>query len=382
VTPTAKEQIAKLEALLRRVLARVAEPRPMRFVEAFVPQPPDDVPPSPAPPEVEPQPSVVVNADANVNPWSVAVVPRPSPPSVRMDAKTIETKTMPELDDDVVAEPVIDLAPPPMAARESEDGGAVVPPDGDSTQSIERLKAATKAGDAHDVDSHAADSRDVDALMAEPIDDIPPPSDTDVLRAQAQDDAPQLEVAEVVDEADVESIDASAEEEEPAPSSSRRPVTSPPSGDAERGLAELAFGEEPQQSPAMHTPPPESGRLPAAPPVEFDMDVTGVREAAKMPGSPRDTQHDDERERATIAPVDAPIEPAPPEAVALAPPIGATRAPSNVPRPTVRAELRAETTRAEVASSSGAQVTDAIGEAQRWKPATFGELLDATLSLS
>lgn len=68
---------------------------------------------------------------------------------------------------------------------------------------------------------------------------------------------------------------APAEEEiPPSPISSRRPVALP----AEEHLADMAFGaEEPQ--PPRHTPPPESGRLPAAPVEEFDADVTGVRPA-------------------------------------------------------------------------------------------------------
>ena len=114
------------------------------------------------------------------------------------------------------------------------------------------------------------------------------------------------------------------EEVEEAPLSSRRPVAPEP----EERLADLAFGaEEPQ--PPRHTPPPESGRLPAAPPVEFDGDVTGVREAT--PIAPR------------------------------------------------QRELLPEPTRAELAPSDA--VADLVGEAQRFAPATFAALLDASLAL-
>jgi hypothetical protein len=65
---------------------------------------------------------------------------------------------------------------------------------------------------------------------------------------------------------------------EEAPVSSRRAVVVEP---PER-LAELAFGAE-EQAPR-HTPPPESGRLPAVPEVrpEHEGDITGVREAASI----------------------------------------------------------------------------------------------------
>ena len=78
----------------------------------------------------------------------------------------------------------------------------------------------------------------------------------------------------LADETDVEET-AEAEMEE-APLSSRRPVGPQP----EERLAEMAFGAE--EEPPRHTPPPESGRLPAAPAVEFDADVTGVREATPL----------------------------------------------------------------------------------------------------
>jgi hypothetical protein len=74
-----------------------------------------------------------------------------------------------------------------------------------------------------------------------------------------------------------ESVEVVAEElVEEAPASSRRPVAPPP----EERLEEMAFGSvEPE--PPRHTPPPESGRLPAAPEAEYDGDITGVRSASK-----------------------------------------------------------------------------------------------------
>jgi hypothetical protein len=119
---------------------------------------------------------------------------------------------------------------------------------------------------------------------------------------------------------------ASEEDVEEAPASSRRPVAPQP----EERLAEMAFGAE-EPRPARHTPPPESGRLPAAPVEEFDGDVTGVREAT--------TSSDSRRPR----------------------------------------ELVPQAMHANLASSEA--VVDVIGEAQQFAPTTFVALLDASLAL-
>jgi hypothetical protein len=75
-----------------------------------------------------------------------------------------------------------------------------------------------------------------------------------------------------------------AEEEEP-PVSSRRPLAPEP----EERLAEMAFGSA-EPRPALHTPPPESGRLPAAPAEEFADEDTGVRAAVASPIVPETTK--------------------------------------------------------------------------------------------
>ncbi len=111
-----------------------------------------------------------------------------------------------------------------------------------------------------------------------------------------------------------------AQEEEEAPVSSRRPLASPP----EERLAEMAFGAE-EPRPPLHTPPPESGQLPAAPALEFADEDTGVRAAAPQ---------------AVIAP---------------------------------------ETTRVEL--GAGGQVAAIHGSVQAFHPTSFAELLDASLSL-
>ena len=302
-TTDARGRIAKLEALLRRVLARGAEPRPTRFLDAQatrdVPDERDDV--------WDDAP----DAEAHATALGGFAPPEPQPPPYEPPAP---------MELEALTEPVIELrrgaiAPDEMGATD------------DPSESIERLRAA----------------REVDDLLAESA-DIPPPSDTDVSRRRSLDDAPQLEISDLDARADADAdvdvdVDVDVDDaldEEPAPSSARRPVTAPPQ---EPGLAELTFGEE--KRPPRHAPPPESGKLPAAMALDFDADVTGVREAPRLPATTRELREE---------------------------------APEPAPR-----ELRPEATRAPVGYN--AQVADVVAEAQRFRPATFGELLDATLEL-
>jgi hypothetical protein len=134
----------------------------------------------------------------------------------------------------------------------------------------------------------------------------------------AEKSAPRPEGAPEISQVSEEEVGERVEEEPPV--SSRRPVMPEP----EERLAEMAFGAE-EPSPPRHSPPPESGRLPAAP-AQFE--------------ASRGTNAD------------------------AAPP---TR------------DLVPEVIRGELAAS--AQVMDVIGEAQRFAPSSFVALLDASLSL-
>jgi hypothetical protein len=139
--------------------------------------------------------------------------------------------------------------------------------------------------------------------------------------AEVHQSAPQIDVAE----AEVSSADT-----DEAPISSRRTVASEP----EEHLAKMAFGtEEPQ--PPIHTPPPESGRLPAAPAAESDRGLTGVRDATPM-------------------------------------------LPRRMPEPVSR-ELVPEAIRPHLVPSDA--VAELIARAQRFAPSTFVELLAASLDL-
>jgi hypothetical protein len=87
---------------------------------------------------------------------------------------------------------------------------------------------------------------------------------------------PAAEVEPLAAEPQPEPVDEQVEE---PPISSRRPLAPEP----EERLADMAFGAV-EQRPPLHTPPPESGRLPAAPEVEYAADEnTGVHPA--MPAS-------------------------------------------------------------------------------------------------
>ncbi|HXX70425.1 MAG TPA: hypothetical protein VEK07_24805, partial [Polyangiaceae bacterium] len=139
------------------------------------------------------------------------------------------------------------------------------------------------------------------------------------------DASPSASSAELEPEAPTRAVDA-PDEEERAPASSRRPVALA----AEDHLAQMAFGSEESAIPH-HTPPPESGRLPSAAVDEFD-DATGIRGARV-----------EETGRKVIA------------------------------------HLAAESTRANLERND--LVVDTVGEARRFAPATFLELLEASLEL-
>jgi hypothetical protein len=147
-----------------------------------------------------------------------------------------------------------------------------------------------------------------------------------------------MDAAEIVVTANIEVAEEEIAEDEvadqdddvgPAPASSRRPVAPEP----EERLAEMAFGSEEPLQP-LHTPPPESGRLPAAPSLQFepDRDFDGLRDATPL-----------------------------------------------LPRRPLASEIQPEAVRPDLAGSDA--VGELIAHAQRFAPATFVALLDASLAL-
>jgi len=276
-------QVAKLRALLVRVVSRAAEPR------------------------TKSRPVVPIAGEA---PAAFA--------------------SSPVLDDEItLAQPVPLLAPPP-APRPTESDVVlevdVVEVAGETVIGIpaEEVMAPEALGSRERLVAAEPIASEIAELLAA--------SELPELTASEEEPAPEL----LADESDVEE----AAELDEAPLSSRRPVEPEP----EERLAEMAFGAE--EPPPRHTPPPESGRLPAAPAGDFDADVTGVREAT--PIAPVRAQ---EHEVAAV--------------VATLPP------PAR--------ELVPETTRA--ALPAGDVVVDVVGQAQRFQPSTFVALLEASLEL-
>jgi hypothetical protein len=161
---------------------------------------------------------------------------------------------------------------------------------------------------------------------------------------------PPMDVTELDLESPEEHDQEHDEEEEP-PISSRRVVSAEP----EERLAEMAFGAEEPLAP-IHTPPPESGRLPAAP-GGFEPEAD-LAESGRLPASPPETFEADPditgvRSATPLLPL-RPLQP-------------------------MTKELVAEAT--QVARAPSEEVVDVIAEAQRFAPSTFVALLDASLGL-
>jgi hypothetical protein len=286
------DTITKLETLLARIRTRAAEPRRPAVARAAVA--------AVAKPEPEPLPVrdelIATSARPSVDDEVTLAQPTRPPPSDDLESDAVEAVDV-DVQDALTGETVIGVP-------------AEEPPIPEAFESRERLVAAEPV----------AELATAEAAMAAPAPVEEPPQEV-------------VAVAEAPSE-----LLAAEEDVEDAPLSSRRPVAPQP----EERLAEMAFGAE-EPRPPRHTPPPESGRLPAAPVVEFDGDVTGVHETPAVP------------HRAEPEP-----EPEP-----------------ELPRRA--AELVPETTTPEL--PSGEVVADVVGMAQAFAPSTFVALLDASLAL-
>jgi hypothetical protein len=383
---SAQERIAKLEALLARVTSRAADARAPRGngVAAKVGGPSlhdtAQVAAQAAPSEAEATvaarptaaaPPVAVEAPP-IRPAAVAPAPAPipirpqapalagSPPAaaaahVEHAAPEASSESEPEeLDIDAAQ---LESVRPPAARPES---AAVEDP----TESRERLVAAP-----------AVDEQ-TEAIHLPPVHHESAPEEGDGRAptvAAADEDGPVLELS--ADSPDVEVSAAEIEVEEP-PASSRRPITQEP---AEPPLEELAFGDA--AAPALpHAPPPESGRQVALTQadLDFESEATGVRSKPdetiiKAPSIPP-------AERA-VERQDAPRadEPAAARPKTVPPSVH----PASVPPPSVPAAAAVTAVIPEVVRPAlGAlPVAEFVGAPRAFTPATFGDLLDATLSL-
>jgi hypothetical protein len=309
------EKVAKLQALLARVVSRAAEPRgtvPTRVAVAA------ERPVAASRPVISIQtPVMAIEAPVAMRAPVAAPAPERPAPAPERPAPPPPPISAPDLDDEVTVAHMV----PELSSRRAPEPDAVLEVDVVEVGSeavidfpVEEAMAPEALGSRERLVAAEAIASDATELVAV-AELVGPP-------ASEEEPAPEL----IADESDVEE----AAELEEAPLSSRRPVvgTQP-----EEQLAEMAFGTH-EAPPPRHTPPPESGRLPAAPAVEFDADVTGVREATPIAV-------------ATIAAL--------------------TR------------ELVPEATVATLPSGDG--VADVVGAAQRFQPATFVALLEASLAL-
>jgi hypothetical protein len=196
------------------------------------------------------------------------------------------------------------------------------------------IESVAPAADRASREDHASRERLVAAepaamapsASAPPADAAEPAEPTEM--AGAEESMPSVDVTEIEVTAEIE---VAEDEGEPAPASSRRPVAPEP----EERLAEIAFGSEEPPQP-LHTPPPESGRLPAVPgiPFESDSDFAGLR--TPTPLLPRRLE-------------------------------------------ALSHMLEPEAVRPEIPPSD--TVGEVIAQAQRFAPPTFVALLDASLAL-
>jgi hypothetical protein len=105
------------------------------------------------------------------------------------------------------------------------------------------------------------------------------------VKARREADVEASDVGETValEESAITSVPPEGTDEaEESPASSRRPVVA----QADEALARLAFGAE-EPRPPLHTPPPESGRLPAALPVDYSAEPGALAEEPPSAAPPQ-----------------------------------------------------------------------------------------------
>ncbi len=338
--------VARLEALLARIRSRAGEPRDSHTGGALVSVTDAAIAAAARPSE---HPSIV--DDDEVGDWPTR--PPPAPLKAQIEAAAIGEPREPPREqppaDQQVQEPVQEERPAGVAGPAEE-----VAPE-KAYESRERLVAAT---------SVAPEELSAEAAAEAPAEtgaevEVEVQAEADAGYAPAAEIAPSSapEVEAVVEEAPSDPAVAEADtlEEEETPASSRRPVAQQP----EERIAQIAFGAEEPREP-LHTPPPESGRLPAAAVVEFDGDVTGVRDSA--PVAPlRAGRSASAREQTPSEMPTKEVDSRPAQPVAQV------------------HELSPEPTHPQLPETDA--VAELIGEAQRFSPGTLVALLDASLAL-
>jgi hypothetical protein len=312
-------RIAKLEALLTRIKTNAAAPR---VVHA----------PPPAAEVHEPEPGTLVSARHE---------PAPSPPPPREVEVPLESRAR------LVAAP---QSEPPMEL--------------DADEVIE-------------LDDRHVVREEQPAPAITPISMAPPssgPNSADMTKDALDVAAARAAIAE--QQRQIVAQPPAEEPEEAPPPSSRRPIAEPAETPQEAQIE--------VQHAAPLTPPPESGKQVAAEPLSFDDDQTGVREAPVRPAQEPSIQLQSLRMPAVQQPPppdEMEVElPGPQEATAPPPgPLPEMRSPriESAPEPVAAAPEVTRPTRPVAAVN----VAEMVGTVKPASPKTFGELLDAALSL-
>jgi|GEM_PF-1409754 len=335
------EKIAKLESLLARVKERTEAPR--RAGAAPIPAPEPAAQPAAATAPEPPAPMTV----QDLPPVALPSAPPPAelssgwsePPAVLDAGPETAADPVVEMGDDMevevsaeVVEVDIDIDEPGMFPAES------------GAQPVADALANGAAEPEAELEELASDASAPPAAEPEP------------------EPAPELEPEPVI---------AGNEVIEPAPSSSPRPIAVEPP----------AYEEE---SAPRHTPPPESGKQVAAPSVKPEPASWKVSapppslESHTLIGGWREPGMAIPREAAEprVPAVRVPPPPPPPPPDAFAP---QARTGSVSPRAGEPSSIGPVVTKPELPES--AQVATIEGVAPQFAPATFGDLLDATLAL-
>lgn len=374
---TPDEKVGRLETLLARVQRRAAEPRRAPTSQAA----------SPVASQVSPKATTGAMAAAPMPaPVAAPVAPvAPVAPAAAANGGAANARASePPASKHPTSPPLSFPSEPPEAA-----GPATVPPvtTVDSDDSEVDVEVSTEVVDI-DVDVDVDDMGMPLESGAQPVADHAADADQASFGDTAAEDAilettmadAQLPVLgaehEVHSEAQPDAKPLANEIEEPAPSSSPRPIAS----------------EKPEtfedESAPRHTPPPESGKQVAAAPSTPPSRKTSVPppslEGHTLIGGWREPGLGGPIVGAPGGPgvrVPAPAAAAPPPAQAKAEippePVTGTR-PSAPPRHSDR-PLSPEITRADLGAAS--KVASFEGTAPAFKPSTFGDLLDASLGL-
>lgn len=325
-----KEKIAKLEGLLSRIKERADAPR--HNGARIAPSPP---------------PEVVSLAAATV------IEPSPLAAPTVVEASPLTAAT-------IVEAPVTNPEPtfePSLPSSPPEPTSWSEPPPTDAEVTIE----ATEEDVDLDVEV-STEVVEVEIDIDEPMVAAAMPAESGAQPVAEHSEEPAAEL-EVVGEAEVEegqeayAAPAANEVVEPAPSSSPRPIAT----------EEASYEEE---SAPRHTPPPESGKQVALPSVKPE-----PRKTSNPPPSEGHTLMGGWHEPG-IAIKGVPEAPATPQRAAVRVP------PPPPPPPPQEAQpprITGEATRVEFAAET--QVAVIEGSPASFVPATFGDLLDATLSI-